>query len=202
MTVAKATLLGMISFTLVSLGGFAVWAFAGGWFYKNVGEYGLYAVSAIVFVVLSGLLMHPLVQGPRRVVRFYVAFVPAFLVYAIVWCAAWYFGKAGKGEWIGSIAGAAAFALVLAAILKSSRGLLAAIVVLAITHSAGYFAGGKFYENSRDLPVLKDLSRSQRGLVAKLGWGFFYGLGFGAGIGFAFWSLQKSTARKADASSA
>lgn len=202
MSAAKATLLGMISFTLVSLGGFGVWAFAGGWFYKNVGEAGLYAVSALVFVALSGLLMHPLIQGKRRIPRFYAAFVPAFLVYAVVWSAAWFALKAGKGEWIGSIAGAAAFAIVLAAILKSWRGLLAAIVVLAVTHSAGYFAGGKFYGASRDMPAFQNLSRSERGLVAKLGWGLFYGLGFGAGIGFAFWTLQRSSGRKEDASSA
>ena len=55
---------GMIGFTVVSLGGFAPWVFGGRWFYRTVGELGLYAVCAIAFIGLSGPLLHRLIIGP------------------------------------------------------------------------------------------------------------------------------------------
>jgi hypothetical protein len=193
MSVGKSILLGMLTFTLVSLGGFAVWAFGGNWFYKNVGEGGLYAASALVFVALAGLLMHPLIDGPSRIARFYKAFLPAFLIYAVIWSAAWFLLKGRPGEWAGSIAGAFAFAFVLKIMLKAKSELFAAAVILAAAHSAGYFAGSDFYSAQRKTAPL----------LAKLGWGACYGLGFGAGLGFAFSAFQRKTSgQTANASSA
>src|SRR6188472_4305179 len=93
----ESVLRGTIGFAIVSLCGFSVWAFAGNWFHRNVGEAGLYAVSALVFVALAGLLLHPLVLGENRVARFYKAFVPAFFAYAFVWSACWFLLKFGRG---------------------------------------------------------------------------------------------------------
>ena len=49
---------GVVGFTLVSLAGFAPWAFFGRWFYRNIGEAGLYLICAFVFIGLAGPLMH------------------------------------------------------------------------------------------------------------------------------------------------
>ncbi len=190
----------MITFTIVSLAGFSVWAFAGGWFYKNVGEAGLYVACAIVFVGLAGLLMNPLLHGPNRIGRFYKAFVPAFLIYAVIWSVCWFALKFGPGEWLGSFLGCAAFAFVLGKMLKSTHGLWKVIVVLFLAHSAGYFLGGIAYGTMRTPPeFLSDLSRSQLGLIAKMLWGLFYGLGFGAGIGYAFHQFRGITSQTSHA---
>jgi hypothetical protein len=190
-TCAASIIRGAISFTIVSLGGFAVWAFGGGWLGRNFGEGGLYAACAIVFVGLAGLLMHSLLEGTNRIARFYMIFVPAFLAYAVVWSACWFLLKFGAGEWLGSLLGCAAFAAVAGKMLKSRGGFAKVIMVLFLTHSAGYFFGGVAYGALRHPPeFLRGLSRAQIGLFAKMLWGFFYGLGFGAGIGYAFHRFQ------------
>jgi len=53
MTPHGATLRGAWSFALVSLAGFSIWAFAGRWFYRNVGEAGLYVAIAAVFLGMT-----------------------------------------------------------------------------------------------------------------------------------------------------
>src|SRR6267154_381292 len=68
-------------FAIVSIVGFAVWAFGGRWFRAHGGEPGLYAASTVVFIGFAGLLMHPLVHGRRPLARFYGVFIPAFLAY-------------------------------------------------------------------------------------------------------------------------
>jgi hypothetical protein len=105
-----SVLQGAWRFAIVSIMGFGVWTFAGRWFHTHGGETGLYAASTVVFVGLAGLLMHPLVRGPRRLLRFYGVFIPAFIAYAVVWCSFWFWLRFGAGEWLGSLAGS--FALV------------------------------------------------------------------------------------------
>ena len=89
-------------FAIVSVAGFGVWAFAGRWFRAHGGEPGLYGASTVVFVGLAGLLMHPLVRGPSRLLRFYGVFIPAFIAYAVVWCSFWFLLRFGVGEWLGA----------------------------------------------------------------------------------------------------
>ena len=113
MSLARSIIEGIWRFTAVSLGGFSVWAFAGRWFYRNVGEAGLYAVTTLVFLGLAVLMLNPLVSGPRRVWRFSRAFVPAFVAYAIAWCLLWFALGTGLGEWLASLAGSLAFVAVL-----------------------------------------------------------------------------------------
>ena len=58
-----------------------------------------------------------------------------------------------------------------------------------VAHSAGYFAGGLLMglilQSHRDGP-LAGLSKDWVGVLAKLAWGFLYGLGFGVGLGYTF----------------
>jgi hypothetical protein len=173
---------GSLGFGAVSLVAYGVWAFGGKWLGSKLGEGGFYAVMAAVFVGLTGLALHPLVAGPRSFLRFTKVFVPAFLAYAAVWCVFWFKLKFGLGEWLGSLGGCVAFAAVSGALLGGLRSLPLAALVLFVGHSAGYFLGAPIcYAQMRSHPAL--------GMLA---WGLLYGLGFGAGIGFAFHSFQKT----------
>ena len=73
-SLGESALRGMMGFTLVSLGGFAPWMLAGSWFYRHTGELGLYAACAIMFIGLSGVLLHRLIIGLGSLVRFYQLF--------------------------------------------------------------------------------------------------------------------------------
>lgn len=179
----RSALHGAIGFAAVSVAAFSVWAFAGRRF---PGEGTMYAAVAAVFVALSGIVLHPLVAGPRRLLRFTAAFVPAFLAYAAAWCAAWFILKGRPGEWVGSAAGSLAFTLVAGAMLRNLRAFPRLALMIFACHSAGYFAGGEVYA----------WANPHSATLAKLGWGLAYGFGFGTGIGTAFARFQQP-ARKA-----
>lgn len=172
---AKAVLRGTLGFAAVSLAAYSVWAFAGGWFKS---EAALYSSIALAFVALSGVALHPLAGS---LPRFYKSFVPAFLAYAAVWCLAWFTLHSRLGEWLGSLGGSVAFAVVAGLILGKPRASLQAAAVLFFAHSVGYFMGADFYEG------VKPQART----LARLGWGLFHGLGFGAGIGYAFFQFRE-----------
>jgi hypothetical protein len=188
-------LFGAAGFTFTSLAGFAVWVLWGRWFYRNVGEAGLYLACLIVFLLFAGLLLHPLIGSGSRVKQLYKTFIPAFVAYAVVWSAAWFWQKNPKGEWVGSLLGSVVFALVLKKMLRSSNRILPIILVLFLTHSAGYFAGrysmGWLH---KPRPLLEGFTRAERGKLGMWSWGLFYGLGFGLGIGYAYAALQGQTA--------
>ncbi len=191
----RSLILGAVGFTAVSLAGFSVWAFAGRWFYATVGEAGLYAATALVFLGLSGALLAPLLSGPRRIARFYGLFIPAFVVYSIAWCACWFALGAGWGEWLGSLVGSAAFAAWVCFRQTQWTVFPRSSLVLFVTHSAGYFLGGiaMAWMLRSDVAESLGLSRSMGSTVAKLAWGLFYGLGFGLGLGFLFHAVQRGS---------
>lgn len=204
-SVGSAVLRGTVGFAAVSLAGFSVWAFAGRWFYSNTGEVGLYIACAVVFLGLSGLLLHPLLRGPGSLIRFYKAFIPAFMAYAVIWSAAWFVGKTGAGEWIGSLAGSLVFTALIGRSLGNLQSWGRVAAVMFVAHSAGYFLGGKLMYwmiGSGGAEMFAGLTKSQIGLMAKLGWGLLYGLGFGAGLGYAFFVFQKATKPADDRSDA
>jgi hypothetical protein len=186
---------GSIGFVIVSLGAFSVWALGGRWFEAHFGEAGLYSACALVFLGLSGVLLHPLVRGTGSFLRFYAVFLPAFLAYAIIWCAAWFILHFGLGEWLGSFFGTAAFVSVAGWRFRNYHGWLTLILVVFGFHSAGYFLGGwsmYWVAGPTGSAMLTGLSKHGIGIVAKLSWGLWYGLGFGAGIGCAFYYLQRA----------
>ena len=176
----KSVVLGSLGFAAVSLAAYAVWAFAGKWLTATLHEGGFYAVVAVVFLALSGLVLHKLVDGPNSLPRFLKAFVPAFIAYTAAWCACWFALGWVKGEWLGSLLGTAAFAAVLGWSLGNLKPLPKAALVLFMGHSAGYFLGGPVHYGMKE----------QR-LLGILLWGLLYGLGFGAGIGYAFHAFQR-----------
>lgn len=198
-TMRESLLRGMIGFTLVSLGGFAPWVLAGRWFYRNTGETGLYVACAIVFIGLSGLLMHRLIIGPGSLSGFYKIFSLAFVTYAIVWTVGWMTLRGTTGGVVGSLVGMVVMGGVLAIGFAARGATLKIIVVLFVTNVAGYFIG-EWAHNA--VLALKDgnasgvvLDRSTRAMLSKAAWGLCYGLGFGAGIGLAFYFCQTEARR-------
>jgi hypothetical protein len=183
MKLIPSLLRGTLGFAVVSTAAFAVWAFGAGWFHHHGGEGAMYAACCLVFVALAGPLLHPLVAGPRPLARFYGVFIPAFVVYAVAWCAGYFTCGSGAGEWVASAAGSLAFAAVAALLLGKGRGLLMAALVTFAGHSAGYFAGEKI------------CYQSHHSMNSELVWGLCYGLGFGLGIGYTFWAAQSHARR-------
>ena len=187
--VARSMLSGAWRFALTGVGAFAVWAFAGRWFYETVGEGALFAATAVAFIVLAGVTLAPLVPGPRRLARLYRVFVPAFLAYALVWSVVYFLLDRGLGEWLGSLFGSVAFVAVAAWLLGNRRSIVAASAVFFAAHTLGYFAGGGLAAaimRAADAGALSGLSPEAGAVMAKLSWGLLYGLGFGAGLGYTF----------------
>src|SRR5206468_4269021 len=141
-TLGQSVLRGMIGFTLVSLGGFAPWVLAGRWFYRNAGEAGLYAVCAVVFIGLSGLLLHRLIIGPGSLIRFYKIFSLAFVAYAIAWTIGWMALGGNAGSIAGLLAGTAAMGAILAQGFAARGAALKLVAVLFVANAAGYFVDG------------------------------------------------------------
>jgi hypothetical protein len=195
--VVHAMIRGTIGFGIVSLAAFSVWAFGGKWFQNHLGEGGLYAACALVFLALSGLLLNPLMRGSESFVRFYAIFIPAFLAYATVWCAAWFLLRFGPGEWLGSLLGTAAFVGVVNWRFHKAGGFIQTSLIAFALNSVGYFLGGQLMHwllGHHGSALLSGLSKSGVLVVAKLAWGLPYGLGFGAGIGYAFHIAQSKQA--------
>lgn len=147
----------------------------------------MYSAIAAVFLGLSGAVLGPLAGGAGR---FYRAFLPAFLIYAVLWCAAWFGLKGRAGEWTGALLGCLAFTWISMKMLGGTRGWLLAALGLFVLHTAGYFAGDSAMYDLF-VPEAKAAGKGtpewqQFMTLAKMSWGLFYGLGFGAGIGLVF----------------
>jgi hypothetical protein len=180
---------GSLGFAAVSVAGFAVWAFAGKWLGTHIGELGVYFACAITFIVFSGMALHPLVRGPRSLVRFYKIFIPAFGAYAVAWSAAWFAWRFGLGEWLGSLAGSIVLAVMIGRGLGNFRSVVKVSIVMFALHSAGYFFGGRLMRWIAS-STIGGLRGGHFSALAKLCWGALYGLGVGAGLGYAFFTLQ------------
>jgi len=196
-SLGESAIRGMIGFTLVSLGGFAPWVLAGPWFYRHVGELGLYLACAVVFIGLSGVLLHRLIIGPGSLSRFYQIFSLAFVGYAIAWTVGWMVFRGVTGSVVGALAGIAVMGGILAIGFSTPKTFLKIFAVLLLTNVAGYFIGEWAYNLVK---ALKEgnasglvLSPATRSVLSKTLWGLCYGLGFGAGIGIAFHACQTET---------
>lgn len=200
-TLGESVQRGMMGFMLVSVAGFAPWVLAGRWFYRHLGEAGLYGVCALIFIGLSGPLLHRLIIGPGSLIRFYRLFSLAFLAYAITWTVAWMSLARSTGGItagiIGSLAGIIMMGALLAWGFNASPAILKIIAALFASNVAGYFIGEWAYHGVLALKegnafglVLPDATRA---LLSKTAWGLLYGLGFGAGLGFAFHTCQAKT---------
>ncbi len=172
---------GIAGFTLVSIAGFAPWAITGRWVRKAIGEAGMYAACAIVFIGLSGPLLHRLILGPGSLARFYKLFGTAFAAYSAAWIVGWMALRGHAGSIAGLFAGTAVMGAILAAAFGARRAALPSIAALFVLNSIGYFAGGW---------VEAAVARSGPLPLAMTLWGVCYGIGLGAGLGIAFHICQ------------
>jgi hypothetical protein len=190
----RPILIGSLGFAAVSVAAFSLWAFGGRWFHSHGGDAAMYSAIAAAFLVLSGAILHTLICGERALARFYGAFVPAFFAYAVLWCLAWFVVKGATGEWLGSLSGSFAFAWVVTKRMGGRASIVITGLLVFAAHSLGYFTGGKVMYGILGgccADFFSGWSREQIGVIAKLGWGLLYGLGFGAGIGMAFDRAQR-----------
>jgi hypothetical protein len=179
-TLAESMLRGIVGFALISLAGFAPWAFCGGWFYPRVGEVGLYATCAAVFIGLSGVALHRLIIGPGSLSRFYKLFGLGFAAYSVGWIGCWMGIGGDKGSMAGLLCGTAAMGVIFAWAFDARCAALRIVGALFVPNAAGYFLGG-WIEWRLGVHHL---------LGAMLLWGVLYGIGFGAGLGMAFYLCQ------------
>ena len=196
-------LYGTIGFCLISLLVFGIWAFAGRLLTQSIGEGGFYAVCAVAFIGLSGFLFNRLLIGEKTLLRFCILFAIAFIAYSALWCLAWFMLRAPMPKMpiltpariaglIGALLGVIAMNAVLCAGFRNWRPFVKATLILFISNAAGYFLGDAvftwllFSENAASLQI----TSGTRALLAMLGWGFFYGLGFGYGISDTLYRLQ------------
>ena len=191
LSLSESVIRGIIGFTVLSVAGFAPWALGGRWFYRNVGEAGLYATCAVVFIGLSGPLLHRLLVGPASLARFYKVFGIAFTGYAIACIVGWMSLRGHTGSIVGLLAGAVVMACVFAQAFQSWRALPTAVAALFALSAAGYFIGGWVEGAVAGMDLFAGLSRGGRMTIAKLLWGVCYGVGFGAGLGIALHVCQR-----------
>lgn len=194
-TFHQSLFIGGVGFGLVGLVAFGVWALGGKALGRAIGEAGLYAVCALVFIGLAGMVFGQLVIGPGGTRRFYGLFLLAFGVYSVLWTAAW-FGLRGTltAEVAGAVLGSAAMAAVLVWGFGAGRDFLRVAAVLILLNALGYFLGEVWW---RWLPgeggaqLLGGLfNRPQRVMLSMLGWGVVFGAFFGTGVGYAIYRCQ------------
>jgi hypothetical protein len=174
---------GALGFAAVSVAGFVPWAVFGRWLYRQVGEAGMYAACAVVFLGLTGPVLHRLILGPGSLRRFNFLFVPAFVAYSVAWIGFWMALARVNGHLAGVaglLSGTAIMGWMLVTAFGSRDVLLRVVTALFVFNTAGYFVGGE---------AMGLLMRHHR-QTAMLAWGVFYGLGMGAGLGVAFHLCQ------------
>lgn len=195
-TFRQSLFIGGVGFGLVGLAAFAVWAVGGKTLTQAIGEAGLYAVCALVFIGLAGLVFGQLVIGPGGTRRIYGLFTLAFVAYSVVWSAAW-FGLRGTlaAEVAGAVLGSAAMGAVLVWGFGAGREFARVAAVLILLNALGYFLGEVWW---RWLPGEGGaalfgnwFNRPQRVMLAMLGWGVLFGAFFGAGVGHAIHRCQE-----------
>jgi hypothetical protein len=172
-----------LGFCLASLLVFATVAFAERWMYRHLGFYGAYATWIVLFIVLGGSVLSPLVTVRQRWPWFHMIFGATFLAYAVAWMGAYFTIRGTAGEWIGSLAGSVLMGLILAAAFGASRAAPRLITVLFIANAAGYFLGAALFY-------------SIQGKIGMLLFGVVYGLSLGAGFGAALCLAQASGSQK------
>ena len=180
-TLGASLVRGMAGFTVVSVAGFVPWAGFGRWFRGHGGEAGMYAACAAVFILLTGPLLHRLIIGPGSMGRFYKLFAPAFTLYSLGWIVSWMSLRGHLGSVVGLASGTIIMGIMMIMVFDAWSGVVRVIAALFVLNSAGYFIGG----------VAEAALIEKHALTAKLMWGVFYGLGFGAGLGLAFYFCQE-----------
>ena len=145
---------------------------------KYLGDKGGYAFNALLFILMAGGVFRRLLIAPAPVLRVYVLFAAAFLLYDAAWTAAYRPFRNVLGEWLGSLAGGMGLGLLFATVFDAPKQAIKVILALCITSSADYF-GVKF------------LYQYIPGIVGALFCGAAYGSVMGTGLGYALYACQE-----------
>jgi len=151
----------------------------------------------LVFIGLSGPLMHRLIIGPGSLSRFYKLFGITFAAYSVLWIVGWMALRGHPGSLAGLLAGTAAMGWMLTRAFDAMGMALKVMAALFVLNSLGYFVGGWMEGVVMGMKPLSlsgsAFTRPAQVAIAKSVWGVFYGLGFGAGLGLAFHFCQAQT---------
>jgi hypothetical protein len=178
---AHAIIAGMWRFTVVSIAGFAPWIIVDGWFHRHISEVLLYSSCLVAFLAAALVVLPGMVSGPKRLRGVALFFIPAFTLYAVLWCACWFTLGGRLGEWLGLALGGGAFAVITALVLGWPRSAVLSVLAFIIAQALGYVGGGQ---------VMRLLADGHHpGVVGMLGWGVVYGVGFGAGLGYLLYCI-------------
>lgn len=179
-TLGGSILRGIIGFTIVSVAGFAPWPLIDRFVpHPTVTE--LYLACTAVFIGFSGPCLHRLIIGPGSLSRCYKLFTLAFIAYAIGWITCWELRPDDLGGIGGLLVGTALMGVILALAFDHPRAMPKSILALFLLNTAGYYAGGK----------LEGILGVTHRHAAQFLWGACYGIGFGAGLGAAFFFCQE-----------
>jgi hypothetical protein len=175
-------LTGGIGFGAASLCVFATVAYAEGWMYRNLGLLGAYLAWTILFILLGGGALGPLVVRRWQMPKFYLLFAVAFFAYAVGWVASYFVLGGVVGEWIASLVGSFLMALVFAAGFGVARSAFSLSAILFVANSLGYFLGS----------AVNNSLGSRAGMLL---WGLIYGVFLGAGLGAVLHLAQARSGR-------
>ena len=178
-SLGASILRGVVGFTVLSVAGFVPWVAGLG---KRIGTGGMYAACAVVFIGLSGPLLHRLILGPGSLSRFYKIFGIAFALYASAWVGAYLGLKGHVGGITGLFIGTAVMGLLFSIAFDERGAAVPSIVSLFVLNLAGYYLG-----NAVELSLVKTSLP-----LAMVLYGVCYGMGFGAGLGLAFHFCQRT----------
>lgn len=169
-SLGRSLLTGGVGFGAASLLVFATVAFAERWMYRHLGLLGAYLAWTVLFILLGGGVLGPLVVRRWQMPKFYLLFAGAFFCYAAGWVGAYFVFRGVVGEWIGSLVGSLVMGFVFAAGFGVSRSAFSLSAILFVANSLGYFIGS----------AVNDFFEGKGGMLS---WGLIYGLFLGAGLG-------------------
>ena len=182
-SLGSSLLTGSIGFGAASLLVFATVAFAETRMYQHLGTLGAYLAWTLMFILLGGGVLGPLVVGRWKMPKFYLLFAGAFFSYAAGWIGAYFIFQGVIGEWIGSLVGSLVMGFVFAKGFGVSRSAFSLAAILFAANSLGYFLGS----------AANDYFEGKAGMLL---WGLIYGLFLGAGLGAVLHVAQVRVGRE------
>ncbi len=160
----------------------------------------MYAVCAAVLLGLGGFALVPFsgITGSKRIANWILAFGCGIASYAFLWSVAWFTFRNTFGEIVGSTIGIFALVTILKKWMRFRFPFTGVFATMFFWHTLGYYTGGFAYDclqGRGPFGIDLDATRTQIATLARLSWGLFYGLGFGAGLSYLLQTSRQSSER-------
>lgn len=170
-------------FSLVAILSFSCWAWGGSVFPSEV---IMYAACALVFLLGGGMAMWPILGGTSRFRWTYcLRFALGYILYSILWSAAWFLFRNTWGEILGSSLGLVGLTGFLRRYTKQELSFVTVVAILFLFHSLGYYAGDFLHsalQGRGNVPLSLPCAPATVAVLSKLAWGVCYGMGLGWGL--------------------